>query len=141
MFGSVLSTTLEICNLSTFVFIWDSLNKTAIPYNEMSLLDILSILNILTIINLKCLKIYHWKPRKILLSRNVVYCYSAVWAYILPPLRLLPSARFLRHTLGVRINDLVLWILIWVHRPSFIISVSKSIKFDLRRRNSSLPTN
>ena len=56
MFGSVLSTPLEICNLSTFVFIWDSLNKTAIPYNEMSLLDILSILNILTIINLKCLK-------------------------------------------------------------------------------------
>ena len=56
MFGSVLSTPLEICNLSTFAFIWVSLNKTAIPYNGMSLLDILSILNILTIINLKCLK-------------------------------------------------------------------------------------
>ena len=46
-----------------------------------------------------------------------------------------------KHTWGVRINDLVLWILIWMLLPSSIISVSKSIIFHLQRRNSSLPTN
>ena len=56
MFDSVLITPLDIRILSAFVFIWDSVNKTAISYNEMTLLDIFSILNILNIINLKCLK-------------------------------------------------------------------------------------
>ena len=64
-----------------------------------------------------------------------------VYVYILPPWRLLPSTKRPRHTWGVRINDLVLWILIWILLPSSIISVSKSIIFHLQRRNSSLPTN
>ena len=39
----------------------------------------------------------------------------------------------------VRINDLVLWILIWVLLPNFFISVSKSIIFHLQRRNYNSP--
>ena len=55
-----------------------------------------------------------------------VCVYVCVCAYILPPRRLLPSARCLRHTWGVRINDLVLLISIWVLLPSSFTSVSKS---------------
>ena len=38
------------------------------------------------------------------------------------------------------INDLVLWILIWVLLPSFLISVSENVVFHLQRQNVSSPT-
>ena len=38
------------------------------------------------------------------------------------------------------INDLVLWILIWVLQPSFLISVSENVVFHLQRQNVSSPT-
>ena len=66
---------------------------------------------------------------------------ACVCVYILPPWRLLPTARCPRHAWEVRINDLVLWIFIWVLLPSSFISISKSILFHLRRRNSSPPKN
>ena len=39
-----------------------------------------------------------------------------------------------------RINDLVLWILIWVLLPSSFISVSENVIFHLKWRNSNLST-
>ena len=68
-----------------------------------------------------------------------VYVCVCVCVYILLPWMLLPSARCLRHTWGVRINDLVLLILFWVLLLSFFISVSKSVIFYLQRRNSRSP--
>ena len=56
-------------------------------------------------------------------------------------LRLLPSARCLRHTLGVRINDIMLRVSIQVLLPSSFISVSKKVIFHLQRWTSSTPTN
>ena len=44
-------------------------------------------------------------------------------------LRLLPSARCLRHTLGVRINDIMLRVSIQVLLPSSFISVSKKVSY------------
>ena len=49
--------------------------------------------------------------------------------------------RCLWHTWGVRINDLVLWVLFWVLLPSSFISASKNVVFHLQRRNSSTLTN
>ena len=64
-----------------------------------------------------------------------------VCVYILPPWRLLPIAMCPRHTWEVWINDLLLWIFIWVLLPSSFISVSENVIFHLQRRNSSSPTN
>ena len=63
--------------------------------------------------------------------------FVCVCVYILPLWRLLLAARCPRHAWGVRINDLVLWIFIWVVLPSSFISFSKSIIFHLQRHNSS----
>ena len=60
---------------------------------------------------------------------------------ILLPWSLLPTARCLRHTWEVRINDLVLWIFVWVLLPSSFIYVSQNVIFHLQGRNSSSPTN
>ena len=65
-----------------------------------------------------------------------------VCVYILPPWRLLSTARCPRHTWEVLINDLMLWIFIWVLLPSsFISSFISFIIFHLQRRNSNLPKN
>ena len=76
--------------------------------------------------------------RKIIFERVCVCVCVCVCVYILPPWRLLPSARCLRLTWGVRINDLVLWILIWVLLPSSFVSVSKSVIFHLQRETPAL---
>ena len=47
---------------------------------------------------------------------------------------LLPAARRLWHTWEDRINDLLLWVFIWVLLPSPFISVSKPVLFHLRTR-------
>ena len=80
--------------------------------------------------------------KKELINTCVCVCVRAcVCVYILPPWRLLPTARYPRHAWEVWINDLVLWIFIWVLLPSSFISISESIIFHLQRRNSSPPKN
>ena len=69
----------------------------------------------------------------IILQVCVCVC-VCVCFYILPPWRLLPTARCPRQTWEVRINDLVLWIFMWVLLPSSFISVSENVKFHLQRR-------
>ena len=64
-----------------------------------------------------------------------------VCIYALPPWRVLPSARCLRHTWGVRINDVMLWASFQVLLPSSFISISENVMFHLQRRNPSTPTN
>ena len=78
----------------------------------------------------------------------IIFCWCVcvclcvcVCVYILPPWRLLPTVRCPRHAWELRINDLVLWIFIWVLLPSSFISVFKSTLFHLQRRNSSPPKN
>ena len=61
-----------------------------------------------------------------------------VCVYILPPWRLLPTARCPRHTWEVRINDLVLWIFIWVLLPISFISISENVIFYLQRQKLQL---
>ena len=70
-----------------------------------------------------------------------VFFYMYVCFYTLPPWRPLPTARCLRHTWGVRINDAMLWVLFQVLLPSSFISVFENVIFHLQRRNSSTPTN
>ena len=65
MFDRLLNTPVELHDLFVFVFIWDSLNKNAMP-----LLNILVILNILAFINLEYLIEYREKFS----SKNFVYC-------------------------------------------------------------------
>ena len=65
--------------------------------------------------------------------------FVCVCVYTLPPWRLLPTARCLRHTWGVRINDVMLWVSFQVLLPSSFISISKNVIFHLERRNSRLP--
>ena len=62
-----------------------------------------------------------------------------VCVYILPPWRLLPIAMCPRHTWEVWINDLLLWIFIWVLLPSSFISVSENVIFHLQRRKLQPP--
>ena len=57
-----------------------------------------------------------------------------VCVYILPPWRLLPSARCMWRAWRARINDLVLWIFWWVPLPSSFISVSKNVILFLQRQ-------
>ena len=64
--------------------------------------------------------------------------YVCVCVYILPPWRLLPTARCPRHTWEVRINDLVLWIFIWVLLPISFISISENVIFYLQRQKLQL---
>ena len=49
--------------------------------------------------------------------------------------------RCLWHTWGVRISDLVLWVLFWVLLPSSFISISKNVIFHLQKRNYSTLAN
>ena len=65
--------------------------------------------------------------------------FVCVCVYTLPPWRLLPTARCLRHTWGVRINDVMLWVSFQVLLPSSFISISKNVIFHLERRNSRSP--
>ena len=60
--------------------------------------------------------------------------YSSTWRH-------LPTARCLRHTWEVRIDDLVLWIFIWVLPPRSFIFMSHNVIFHFHRRNSSSLTN
>ena len=65
---------------------------------------------------------------------QVIFCYLRVCVciYILSLWRLLPTARCPRHTLRVRINDLVLWILVGCFLPSSFISISENVIFHLQ---------
>ena len=65
--------------------------------------------------------------------------FVCVCVYTLPPWRLLPTARCLTHTWGVRINDVMLWVSFQVLLPSSFISISKNVIFHLERRNSRSP--
>ena len=65
--------------------------------------------------------------------------FVCVCVYTLPPWRLLPTARCLRHIWGVRINDVMLWVSFQVLLPSSFISISKNVIFHLERRNSRSP--
>ena len=60
-----------------------------------------------------------------------------VCVYTLLPWNPLLSARFLINTLGVRINDVMLWVSFKLLLPSSFISISKSVIFHQQRRNSS----
>ena len=62
-----------------------------------------------------------------------------VYVYTFPPWSVLSTSRRLRHTLEVRINDVMLWVLFLELLPSSFISISKYVIFQLRRTNSSLP--
>ena len=57
---------------------------------------------------------------------------ACVYAYTLPPWRLFPTAKYLRHTWGVRVNDVMLWVSFQVLLPSSFISISKYVIFHLR---------
>ena len=48
--------------------------------------------------------------------------------------------RCLWHNWGIRINDLVSWVLVWVLLPNSFISVSKNVIFHLQRQKSSTLT-
>ena len=66
---------------------------------------------------------------------------DCVCVYVCLYWRLLPTARCLWRTRGVRINDVMLWVLMLVFLPSSFISISKYVIFHLWRRNSSSSTN
>ena len=57
---------------------------------------------------------------------------ACVYGYTLPPWRLFPTAKYLRHTWGVRMNDVMLWVSFQVLLPSSFISISKCVIFHLR---------
>ena len=56
--------------------------------------------------------------------------HACVCVYILRPWRLLPTARFLRHTREVRFNNLVLWIFICQIPSSLYLKMSYSTSKD-----------
>ena len=65
--------------------------------------------------------------------------FVCVCVYTLPPWRLLPTARCLRLTWGVRMNDVTLGVSFQLLLPSSFISIPKNVIFHLERRNSRLP--
>ena len=84
-----------------------------------------------TIYYIKLIGWLHFSKQKLWQS---TYLELIVMGYTLPPWRLLPSSRCLIHAWGVRINDVVLWVLYAVPLPSSFISVSENIIFHLQRR-------
>ena len=69
------------------------------------------------------------------------YVCRLVCIYTLPSWRFLPFARCLRHTSGVRINDVMLSLSFQVLLPNSFIPISKYVIFHLQRQNSSSLTN